>query len=189
MIDDYLKLLQYLEEWGIDRLVEVDHLLYDWFKNQPNVQPDEHIDSIGDRIVHFVDEMHESKHIRLFKEKKNKDGTGPWYVSARLTSGGLEYLNNYRLIQSTLNLNASVVESNRIISDNSRSQTTVFRRQTWIIGIVGLFALVSMIVSIKTYKLDDKTQQLSTHIEQLKKDSLKLQKELFQLRSLHTKTN
>jgi hypothetical protein len=189
MIDDYLKLLEYLEEWGIDRLVEVDHLLYDWFKNQPNVEPNEHLDSIGDRIVHFVDEMHESRHIRLSKKKKNEDGTGPWYVSARLTSGGLEYLNNYRLVQSTLNLNASTIESNGVVSGNSRRQTTIFRRQTLILGIVGVFALVSMTVSIMTYILDNNTKQLSGEIEQLKQDNLKLKKEILLQLTHHTKTN
>jgi hypothetical protein len=181
-MDDYLKLLDYLEEWGIDRLVQVDHLLHEWFKKQPNVDPNEPPDVISDRIAHFVDEMHESKHIRLEKHRQNEDGSGLWEVRARLTSGGLEYLNNYRLVQSNLNLNKSTITSNNIISANSK-------RQTWILGVVGFFALVSMVVSIMTYRLDNQTKQLSVHIKQLQQDSLKLQKELFQLKMPHTKKN
>jgi hypothetical protein len=189
MNDNYLQLLEYLEEWGIDREAQVDHFLYKWFKNQPNVEKDEDIDNISWRIEHFVNEMHESKHIRLFKKKENEDGTGLWYVSARLTSGGLEYLNNYRLVQSAISLNKSTLDSNRIISDNSTRQSTIFRRQTIILGIVGVFALISLIVSIMTYILDNKTEQLSVHIKQLKQDSLKSQKEILQLKVLHTKKN
>jgi hypothetical protein len=182
MNDNYLQLLEYLEEWGIDREVKVDHLLYEWFKNQINVDPDEHTNNRSARIAHFVDEMHDGKHIRLNKIDTTTDGTTTWYVSARLTSWGLEYLNNYRLLQSNLSLNqstalvnSSIIRANRVGIINSRIQTCRVRVQTVVFIFGAAFAFGTLGVSAIALWLQIHTNQDQQAIKRLRQDSIKQQ--------------
>ena len=186
MNDNYLQLLKYLEEWGIDREVPVDHVLYDWFKNQINVEPDEHINNISARIVHFVDEMHEGRHIRLNKIDTTIEGITTWYFSARLTSWGLEYLNNYRLLQSNLSLNkstalvnSSIISANKIGIINSRIQTGRIRIQTVVFIFGAIFAFVSLLIAAIALYLQISTNQDKQAIKRVRQDSVKSQKEEF----------
>jgi|SRR6185437_15783012 len=191
--DPQFKLLEFLEETGIAKERNISEFIVENF-----VKPTVRVSNEDDKGVQFLQSIMRRELIRyntgqlgnvnnrFISTNPNLDDLPKWFdeepIMGNITLGGLEYLYQRKM-------NNSIVSANDIISQNSTTQSRILTRQTWILGIVGLFALVSMIVSIKMYKLDNKTQQLSTHIEQLKQDSLKSQKELFQLKILYTKMN
>ena len=170
MNDTYLQLLEYLEEFGIDREVRVDHLLLDWFRNQPYVDVNEPLDSLYARIVHFVDEMHENRHIQVFHEPRTIDGDKVMYISARLTFFGKQYCIDQRQF---------VV--NKTVADNSGIQATASQKQTTIFKWTAIFVFGTLVFSgislWKDFHKDALEQQLS------QKDSLirTLQKNLYRL--------
>ncbi len=144
MDDTYLDILKILQPYGIDREVDVSKDIYELFKNQPKVDPNEAPDNLNARIAHFCDEIHENRHIRLFKKEEPIDGITTWYVSMRLTYLGLQYLNEHRLTVSNINLNEA-------IRANFKYQLGV--------GIITLLAiLTTACYSIATYyKVDSPT--------------------------------
>lgn len=141
MNDTYLKTLEYLEEWEIDRKVEIAYKLVNWFKNQKNVNPNEAIESINGRIIRFCIEMQQNQHIKFESQPNDYNNEPEIKVQARLTYLGLQYLNEYRLTKSNIDLNQS-------IKTNIRNQI--------IIGVITLAAIiVAAIYSVMVYYKDD----------------------------------
>ncbi len=153
MNDSYLKTLEYLEPWEIDRKVEIAHVLCGWFKRQKNADPNESIISINERILRFCKEMQSNGHITFETQPENYTNQPEIKVQARLTYSGLQYLNEYRLTVSNINLNAT-------IRNNFKYQLGL--------GIITLFAiLTTACYSIATYyKVDSPTlKSISTELQ------------------------
>jgi hypothetical protein len=163
MKDTYLQLLEFLEPWGIDREVEIEAQLYEWFTHQLSVDPLEPHDSINARIERFLDVISENKHIFFAKQKIRVEGKEDmWQVQVRLTFLGLQYLNEHRLTVSNINLNHT-------IKRNSYIQIGI--------GIVTLVAIgFTTVYSILAYKKDDPIA--------LKKIDTLLQRQVQQLDSI-----
>src|ERR1700723_593427 len=137
MDDTYLQILEHLELWGIDREVDITDLLYTLFRTQRSIDPNEALDSLNSRIAHFVDEMHENRHIRLFKEEKTINGVTTWYVSARLTFFGKQYCIDER--QNIIN---------QSLATNSGIQATASNKQTKIFKWTAIIVFGTLILSV-----------------------------------------
>jgi len=144
MTDTYLQLLEFLEPWGIDREVEIEAKLYEWFTHQISVDPLEPFDSINARIERFLDVISDNRHITQSRIIMRVEGKGArWQVQARLTYLGLQYLNEHRLTISNIHLNDT-------IKRNSYIQIGI--------GIVTLIAIgFTTVYSILAYRKGDPT--------------------------------
>lgn len=165
MTDTYLKVLQHLEPFGIDREVDISDDLVRWLRGEPVAELEEHIDSLNSRLVHLVDEMSENKHIRLFREPVVVNDENRWHVIVRLTFDGKLYCITERQILL-----------DRAIATNSIKQTTIFR---W----TAAFACGAMIIAALSILRDIHKDNLSQQVKE--RDSLihTLQKSLYHLKT------
>jgi hypothetical protein len=186
MNDTYLQLLAFLEPWGIDREVQIEAQLYDWFTHQISVDPLEPFDSINARIERFLDVISENKHIFFAKQKIRVEGKEDrWQVQVRLTFLGLQYLNQHRLTLSNIELNNSTIASNGIISANSTTQTTILQGQRIYLYITALLTLANVLITVINLSSNDLKDKLQTQLQEQTKQIHKLQIELSEATNLH----
>lgn len=176
MEDRYLQILSYLEGRGIDIETLITGLMYDLFSNkeelnQPSDWTTEYV------INRFISVMETNGHVTTFSQEdpNNKEKVR---VILRLTPDGFKYLNEHRLTQSNIALNQSTISNNKIVSENTTTQSSIFKLQTAVFIFGALFACGSFIVSYDTYVNINETKHLKYQVQQLKKDSTLLQKKL-----------
>lgn len=170
MNDRYLRILVELESRGIDMEANISDFMYKMFTDQPDLTYDKNIaiESTPDGyIIRMVDTMKSNCHLSLSR-KPNPNNPDRQLIEGRITDSGLEYLNNYRLTQSTLGLNDR-------LKKNLRNQI--------IIGILTLSAIAATAYyDGKNYNKSEpiSLKRLDTLLQQIVKQSdstLQLQKE------------
>jgi len=172
----YIQILERLDLLGLEAHVRMSGFLATLYE-----MPDGSLDNIDfnsiEAIRFIIQTMEINGHVNLIH---------PLPITLSLTHSGLEFLERHRLTKSNIELNKSTLENNRIVSENVINQSKIFFFQSIVFAIGALFACLSFIVSCNTYFRDDKTKQLQSQLNQLKKDSTLIQAKVSRIKKNET---
>lgn len=167
----YIQLLEFLEAHGISKSVNISDFMLERYgaigKNDPNeprrMQAETILSDLGNRKLIEIDNT-----LFQFSISGSKPSDPKWFDNATfnacLTSSGLEYLNQYRLIQSNLELNEASKRNSEIQKRHSK--------------ITILVAAVSALCSI--FGLYHSYRQGKDDVQRIEK----LEKEIIQIRNM-----
>ena len=99
-------------------------------------------------------------------------------INAAKTAAGLNYLEQYKLNRSTINVNDSIVTNNKIISDNSKTQTKAIQHQTYLLIATAFFTATSLGIAIYNTHNDSLKEQQQQELTEQKKQNQLLQNQI-----------
>ncbi|WP_158994242.1 hypothetical protein [Mucilaginibacter sp. L196] len=175
----YFEILEYLaKNAGVNIEKDITDLLSKHFKNK--TLADIWWDLKSEDFEKYLKPMEEEKHVGLeFKTDNEAKGyrNGRGLAFATLKANGLLFYYQKLQVDSTISVNASIIESNSINIKNSRIQTYAF-------VAAALFAFGSLAVSVTDVYLKNHTKQDAKQKMNIKTDSLKLKMKTLKQRQI-----
>ena len=204
MTNHYLRILQELEDSGIGEKKDISLLLLTIFP-EPESRDEYEVNLVISAFMSLLDKLEGNNHIEYSKNDLNNTGISvdrnqPWFgrpFNIAITALGLEYLNKCYTSQSIIESNKSfiktndsVIETNRSVKETNKSVVNNLISQSRLFWLTLTVAIIGAVSQVFTVVSDVRNKNLSNQIEQLKKDALKKNITIQQLRNpLHSLKN